>query len=78
MQVTVPGAEDTAVRKINMDLTFQWEENKSRQRKGDRGWEGRKGGGDKNKKNYHIMISVIQKIQGNVIANDSEGQGCFL
>lgn len=37
MQVTVPGAEDTAVRKINMDLTFQWEENKSRQRKGDRG-----------------------------------------
>lgn len=44
MQVTVPGAEDIAVEQINMVLTFQGEENKNRQRKGDRGQEGKKGG----------------------------------
>lgn len=44
MPVISPGAKDTAVKKINMDLTFQWEENKNRKRKIDRGQEGGEGG----------------------------------
>lgn len=76
MPVISPGTKDTAVKKINMDLTFQWEENKNGKRKVDRGQEAREASQMRQK--CHLVISAIQKIQGNVIENDLVGQGCFL
>lgn len=37
MRVTVPGAKDRAVKKVNMGLSFPWEGNKNRKRKGQEG-----------------------------------------